>query len=60
MHVFGRASDEWRKFTFDILAYQAVLAPNFARKASLRLVCIEIMCGMILILLKPLNTSQRK
>ena len=44
MHVFGRISVEWRNLTCDILAYRAVLAPNFAEKASLILVSIESMC----------------
>ena len=47
MHVFGRISVEWRSLTFDIFAYRAVLAPHFAEKASLILVFIEIMCGII-------------
>ena len=49
MHVFGRTSVEWRNLTMNILAYRAVLAPNFVEKASLILVSIEILCGIILI-----------
>ena len=49
MHVFGRISVDWRNSTMDILAYRALLAPNFVEKASLILVSIEIMCGTILI-----------
>ena len=60
MHVFGRISVEWRNLTFDILAYRAVLESNFAERASLILVFIEIMCGIILLLLRPLNTSAKK
>ena len=48
MHSFSKISVEWRNLTFDILAYRAVLAPNFAEKASLILVVIEIMCRIIL------------
>ena len=51
MHVFGRISVEWCNLTMDILA---VLAPNFVEKASLILVSIEIMCGLILIQFRPL------
>ena len=29
MLVFGRISVEWRNLTMDILAYRALLAPNF-------------------------------
>ena len=60
MHVFGRFSVEWRNLTMDILAYRALLAPNFIEKASLILISIEIMCGIILIELRPLNTSAKK
>ena len=49
MHVFGRISVEWRNLTIDILAYRALLAPNFVEEASLILISIEIMCGIILI-----------
>ena len=49
MRVFGRTSVEWRNLTMDILAYRALLAPNFVEKASLILFSIEIMCGIILI-----------
>ena len=49
MYIFGRISVEWRNLTFDILAYRAVLAPDFADKASLILVFIEVLCGIILI-----------
>ena len=49
MHVFGRIRVEWRNLTMDILAYRALLAPNFVEKASLILISIEIMCGIILI-----------
>ena len=45
--VFGRISVEWRSLTMDILAYRALLAPNFVEKASLILISIEIMCGII-------------
>ena len=43
MHVFGRISVEWRNLTIDILAYRALLAPNFVEKASLILTSVEIM-----------------
>ena len=49
MHVFGRIHVEWRNLTMDILAYRALLAPNFVLKASLILISIEIICGIILI-----------
>ena len=49
MRVFGRISVEWRSLTMDILAYRALLAPNFVEKASLILISIEIICGIILI-----------
>ena len=49
MRVFGRISVEWRSLTMDILVYRAILAPNFAEKASRILISIEIMCGIILI-----------
>ena len=49
MHVFGRISVEWRNLTMDILAYRALLSPYFIEKASLILICIEIMCGIIFI-----------
>ena len=49
MHVFDRISVEWRILTMDILAYRALLAPNFVEKTSLTLINIEIMCGIILI-----------
>ena len=38
MHVFGRISVEWRSLTMNILAYGAVLAPNFVDKTSLILI----------------------
>ena len=47
--VFGRHSVEWHNLMMDILAYRALLAPNFIEKASLILISIEIMCGIILI-----------
>ena len=47
MHVFGRIGIERRNLTMDILAYRAVLAPNFVEKASVILARIEIMCGII-------------
>ena len=49
MRVFGRISVEWRYLTMDILAYRALLAPNFVEKASVILISIEVMCGVILI-----------
>ena len=49
MHDFGRISVEWRNLTMNILAYRAVLAPNFVEKVSLILVSVEIMCGISLI-----------
>ena len=49
MHVFGRISVEWRSLTIDILANRALLAPNFVEKASLILVSIDVMCGIILV-----------
>ena len=49
MHVFGRISVEWRNLMMDILACRAFLAPNVAERASLILISIEIMCGIILI-----------
>ena len=49
MRVFGRISVEWRNLTMDILAYRALLSPNFIEKASFILINIEIMCGIILI-----------
>ena len=49
MHVFGRIRVEWRNLTMDILACRALMAPNFVEKASLILISIEIMCGIILI-----------
>ena len=52
MHVFGRISVEWRNLTMHILAYRALLALNFVEKASLILISIEIMCGIILIIVK--------
>ena len=48
MRVFGRISVEWHNLTMDILAYRALLSPNFVEKASLILISIEIMCGIIL------------
>ena len=47
MHVIGRISVEWRNLTMDILAYRALLEPNFIQKASLILMSIEIKCGII-------------
>ena len=47
MRVFGRISVEWRSLTIDILAYRALLTPNFVEKASLILISIEIICGII-------------
>ena len=44
----------------DILAYRADLAPNFVEKGSLILLSIKIMYGIILIQLRPLNTSVKK
>ena len=49
MRVFGKISVEWRKLTMDILAYRAPLTPNIVEKASLILISIEIMCGIILL-----------
>ena len=49
MRVFGRIGVKWRNLTMNILAYQALFAPNFVEKASLILISIEIMCGIILI-----------
>ena len=49
MRVFGRISVEWRNLTMDNLAFRALLAVNFVEKASLILISIEIMCGIILI-----------
>ena len=49
VRIFGRICVEWRSLTMDILAYRALLAPNFVEKASLILLSIEIMCGIILI-----------
>ena len=49
MRVFDRISVEWRSLTMDILAYRALLVLNFVEKASLILISIEIMCGIILI-----------
>ena len=49
MHVFGRIIVDWRNLTMDILAYRAVLAPNFVEKGFLILVSIKIICGIILI-----------
>ena len=60
MHIFSRISVDWHNLTMDILADRSVLAPNFVVKASLILVSIEIMCGIILIKLRPLNTSVKK
>ena len=60
MHVFCKISVEWLDLTMDILAYRAVLAPNFVEKASLILVREEIMCEIILIQLRPSNTSVEK
>ena len=60
MHVFGRISVEWRNLTMCILAYRALLAPNFVEKAFIILISIEIMCGIILIYLRPLNKSAKK
>ena len=51
-HVFGRISVEWRSLAMDIVAYRGLWAPNFFEKASLRLISIKIMCGIIFILLK--------
>ena len=49
MHVFRRISVKWRNLTRDILAYRAVVAPNFIEKASQILVSKEIICVIILI-----------
>ena len=49
MHVFVRIGVEWRNLTVDILAYRAILALNFVKKAPLILISIEIICGNILI-----------
>ena len=49
MHIFDRISVEWPNLTMDILAYQAVLAPNCVEKGSLIILSIKIMCGIILI-----------
>ena len=46
---FRKISVEWRYLTLKILAYRAVLAPNFVEKASLILFSVEIMCGISLI-----------
>ena len=40
-------SVEWRNLMMDILAYQVLVAPNFTEKASLILISIEIMFGII-------------
>ena len=48
MHVFGGISVEGRDLTMNILAFRAVLAPNFVEKALI-LVSVEIMCGISLI-----------
>ena len=49
MRVFGRISVEWRNLTMDNLTFRALLAVNFVEKASLIIIRIVIMCGIILI-----------
>ena len=58
--LFGRISVEWRNLTMKILAYGAALESNFVEIASLILVSIEIMFGIILIYLSTLNMSAKK
>ena len=49
MHGFGRIIVVWCNLTMDILAYRALLAPNFVEKAFLILISVEIMRGIVLI-----------